>query len=916
MSILPIGTVTFLLTDIEGSTALWEQHPDAMRVACVRHDELVENIVRQWNGVLVRPRGEGDGRFAVFPFPTDAVAAATALQRALYAEQWPKAILIRVRMALHTGEADLRDGDYYGSAVNRCARLRSIAHGGQTLISQATYELVRDDPPAGITLKDMGSHRLKDLTRPEQVFHLVGSDLPEAFPPLKSLDARPHNLPIQPTPYIGRETKIHEVRSRLIREDVRLLTLTGPGGIGKTRLGLQAAADLLDVFEDGIFFVDLSPMTDPELVVSAIVRVLGVTEANGLPLSESLKEYLHHKQILLLLDNFEQVLDAAPLISDLLSAAPRLKVLVTSRAVLQLHEEYTYPVPSLSLPDRQRLPPIEQITQYEAIQLFIERSQAVKPDFTVTNDTAPAVAQICIHLDGIPLAIELAASRTKLFTPHALLSRLENRLQLLTGGPRNAPARHRTLRAAIDWSYHLLDEDEQTLFRRLTVFADGFTLEAIEAMALEAENGEFDPLEGITSLLDKGMIHRLGGEETRFSMLETLREYGRERLVAQGEEERMRRQHAEYFLRFAEEMAVRLMSSERPAALHRIDKDYENIQSALLYFRSSGEREEDQRFVASLWRYWDYRGMLREARDHFRAALSGEKTRTATRQSALYGAACISQRLIDYAATTEYANESLVIAQAMEDSKGMGDVYRILGDIAGEQGRREESLSYLEKMKAISERLDDKVNLAFAYFQIAYAKGPVSEESRVLYENSYRISVEIGDRLGQANCMNMLAYIALERGDTGSARAYWTKVLQIGREEGMPKAVAWSFQGLGRVAYREGDHETAEANAYQALELYWKRGDLWEIVGILGDFAQDARSRGEPARAARIYGAGEAQREAIGIPHPDKEAFASARSSLQPQLGEAEIDKLWQEGRSWSLEQAVLYALGTKDVLE
>src|SRR5688500_3797769 len=382
-------------------------------------------------------------------------------------------------MALHTGAAEERDGDYFGPPVNRVARLLSAAHGGQVLLSLPTQELVRDQLPTQTTLRDLGEHRLKDLFRPERVFQLLAPDLPVEFSPLRTLDAYRNNLPLQPTALIGREKEVSEVCDLLGHEATRLLTLTGPGGTGKTRLALQAAADLLDDFPDGTFFASLATLTEAELLLPAVAETLGVKETAEQPLDESLKDYLSERRMLLVLDNFEQVLEAALSVTELLAVAPGLKVLATSRAPLRLYGEHEFPVPPLTMPDLKRPPPLERLTQYEAVGLFVERAQAVKPDFKVTNDSAPAVAEICVRLDGLPLAIELAAARIKMQPPKAMLQRLGSRLKLLTGGARDLPERQRTLKATIEWSFALLDEGERLLFGRLAVFSGGRTLEAI-----------------------------------------------------------------------------------------------------------------------------------------------------------------------------------------------------------------------------------------------------------------------------------------------------------------------------------------------------------------------------------------------------------------------------------------------------
>ncbi len=463
----PTGTVTFLFTDIEGSTKRWEHYPQQMQSALARHDLVLRQAIDAYGGNVFKT--VGDAFCAVFSTPLDALSSAISSQQALNAEQWdPNIGSLRVRMALHVGIAQERDGDYFGQPVNRVARLLSIGYGGQLLLSQPMYDLVRDTLPHGVTLLDLGEHRLKDLQRPERVFQAVISELPADFPALKSLENRPNNLPVQATLFIGRDKEVAGVTALLRRTDVRLVTLTGPGGSGKTRLGLQVAAELLDDFADGVFAVELSALTDASLVPSTIAQALGVTEASGggKPIIESLKDYLKDKQLLLVLDNFEHVMGATPAVDALMKAAPHLKMVATSRMGLHLYGEQELAVPPLSLPDVMHLPSLERITQYEAVRLFIERAQAVKADFQVTNDNAPAVVEICVRLDGLPLAIELAAARIKLFSPSALLSRLSSRLKLLTGGASNLPARQQTLRGAIEWSYDLLSDGEQNFFWR------------------------------------------------------------------------------------------------------------------------------------------------------------------------------------------------------------------------------------------------------------------------------------------------------------------------------------------------------------------------------------------------------------------------------------------------------------------
>ena len=494
----------------------------------------------------------GDAFCAAFASAPGALAAALTAQRALQAEAWGETP-IRVRMGLHTGAAEARDGDYHGYlTLAQVQRVMSSAYGGQTLLSNATAGLLSGQLPAGVALRDMGEHRLKGLLDPEHLWQMVAPDLPSEFPPLQTLHAIRTNLPVQLTSFIGREKEIAEAKRLLAATP--LLTLTGPGGTGKTRLSLQVAAEVLDTFKDGVWFVELAPVADPGLVAPTIAHALGLSESPGKPVLEALKDYLREKDLLLVLDNFEQVIEAAPLVKSLLTSAPKLKVLISSRSILRIAGEREYAVPLLALPDPNHLPSLEQLTQFEAVRLFIERAQAVKSDFVITNDSAPAVAEICYRLDGLPLAIELAAARVRLLPPQKMLAQLNNKLKILVSAARDLPARQQTLRGAIDWSFNLLAPAEQALFRRLAVFVGGATLEAIEAVCnAKADIAVFD---GIESLVDKSLLKQNDRDgEPRFVMLEMIREYAREKLTEADELTRMRDRHLHYFLALSEQHA-------------------------------------------------------------------------------------------------------------------------------------------------------------------------------------------------------------------------------------------------------------------------------------------------------------------------------------------------------------------------
>ena len=608
MTEFPRGTVAFLFTDVEGSTRLWEQAPEAMHAAYARHDAVLRDAVASRGGVVYKVIG--DAIQAAFPTAPDAVAAALTAQQALVREGWPTPDAIRVRIALHTAavEPDAA-GDYRAPELNRLGRLLAAAHGQQILLSLATAELTRDRLPFGTTLRDLGQHRLTDLFRPEHVFQVEHSTLPGVFPPLRTLASRPNNLPIQPTLLIGREREVAAFRALMAREAVRLVTLTGPGGTGKTRLALQVAADLLAGRQDGVWFVPLATVTDPAQIAAAIAETFGQREVGGTPLLDTLIAFLREKELLLVLDNFEQVVEGAPLVNDLLTACPGLTVLATSRVRLQLRGEHEIPVPPMELPDpKQRATP-ETVSQYEAVRLFIERAQDVKSDFAVTNENAPAVAAICHRLDGLPLAMELAAARIRILPPATMLARLEQRLSLLTGGARDLPERQRTLRATISWSHDLLGSSEQTLFRQLAVFFGGCTLEAAEIVAGH-QTEEIDMIDGLETLVAHSLVRqedRAG--EPWFRMLETIREFGLEQLTARDELAPARRRHAIYFASFAEAAEVGMKKSpETVAWVKRVEAEYDNLRAALAWSIAQDEPEMSLKIRIAIWRLWLTRG--------------------------------------------------------------------------------------------------------------------------------------------------------------------------------------------------------------------------------------------------------------------------------------------------------------------
>jgi predicted ATPase/class 3 adenylate cyclase len=963
---LPAGTVTFLFTDIEGSTRLWEQHPEPMRAALARHDALAAAFVEAHAGTLVKSRGEGDSLFAVFPRATDALAAAVAFQQALIAEPWPAEVSLRVRMALHTGEADLRAGSYYGSEVNRCARLRAVAHGGQVLLSRTTYDLVRDTLPEGASLRDLGEQRLRDLTRPEHVFQLLHPELPADFPPLNTLEARPNNLPVQPTPLIGREQELAALRGLLARDAARLVTLTGPGGTGKTRLALQTAADLLDEFADGVFFIDLAPISDPELVASAIAQPLGVRESGGQPLRESLKASLREKQVLLVLDNFEQVLAAAPLVAELLAAAPRLKALVTSRALLRLRGEKEFSVPPLSLPEPRQFVPLETLSQYGAVALFIQRAQDARPDFAVTNETAPAVAEICSRLDGLPLAIELAAARVKLFSPAALLSRLESRLKLLVGGPRDLPARQQTLRDAIGWSYDLLGEGEKALFRRLAVFVGGCTLEAAEAVCNAEGDLGADVLEGVAVLVEQSLLRQEEGleGEPRFTMLETIREYAVERLEESGEAEAVRWLHAQHFLTLAEEAEVGLFQLLRLEAMERLAQEHDNLRAALAWCRTEpGGGETGLRLVAALGAFWHFYGHLSEGRSLSEEILKRPPAaeRTPARARGLLTVAVMSAEQSDWLTAQALGQESLEIWRQIGDRRGLAHTLTVLagsvdvpvctaepnqlaeealvlfrelenerdlatalvrlgwmaegrGDLATARSRAEEGAALFRKLgekRCVVPALNCLAWVAIGSDNLAWARDLASE--------SVSIARQTGDRLVLSWALSMAGDVARMQGDWSAARSHYEESLTLQRGVRHAWSLMIKLVDLGRVALEQGDRTAAERFFTECLVMGRDSGIKGWTVACLEGLARVACAR-EPhsqgaRQAARLLGAVEALRGDTSLPPEDRAGFDDLVTEARAQLDEATFAAAWAEGRSMPLEQAIGSALeGASDI--
>jgi predicted ATPase/class 3 adenylate cyclase len=949
MADLPRGTVTFLFTDIEGSTAHWERNRTATALVVARYLTLLDAAIATHGGVHFKT--VGDAVQAAFPTVSDAVAAALAGQQSLFAEDYGAVGELQVRMALHAGEAEPdQRGDYLAAPLNRLSRLLSTGHGGQILLTQTVQQLSRGALPPSTELRDLGEHRLRDLLEPERVFQLLHPDLPSEFPPLKTLESRPNNLPRQPTPFLGREQQVAEVVDLLRRDDVQLATLVGPGGMGKTRLALQAAAELLEDFADGVFFVDLAPVIDPDLVPGAIAAVLGAREEGGKGIHERLQDVLAPKTLLLVLDNFERLTKAAIVVSELLAACPGLKVLATSRVPLHVRAERHYPVPPLALPDPSASSDADAIARSEAVQLFVDRAQAVSPDFTLTSGNAPVVAEIVRRLDGLPLAIELAAARIRLLPPAALLERLESRLTLLTGGPQDAPARQRTLRSEISWSYDLLSVDEQVLFRRLAAFVGGFTLAAAEAVS--SRDGEFEVFAALASLVDSSLVRQDEQDgQPRFVMLETIREYGLERLADSGEEPAVRSSLAAYFLALAQAAEPELTSLTQVAWLGRLETEHANLRAAL------GWALEDDagtalRLAGALWLFWRYRAYFTEGRSWLERALAGSPVgMTRERAKALYGAAVLARQQSNNSQAAVPLDEALARYRELGDEHGVADSLASLGNLAFEQGDLVRAERLLDEALVLWRGLEDTNGIAAAFVglgHLAMDRGDLDlaamlfEESLASYRafeaeweialmrhNLGEVAYERGDldlaaarqtealalwegledTHGVAYVLDSQGRVARARGELDLATALLEKALVLWRELGDQRNAAASLLSLGHVA-GQNDRGRAATLFQEALALSRETGDPRLVVSLLEGAAGTALGS-QPERAAQLLGAAAALREALGVPVPrsEREDHDHAVAATRTALGETAFAAAWAAGRALPVEEAVNEAL-------
>jgi predicted ATPase/class 3 adenylate cyclase len=876
---LPSGTLTFLFTDIEGSTKLLNA------LGTDRYHEVLATHTKTLRAAFAggtEVRIEGDALFLVFDSAAKAIRAAAAAQRALAATRFPHDVVVRVRMGMHTGDgtpASKEAGaDYVGIDVHRAARIANIAHGGQVLISGTTATLAGQDLGDGTTLRDLGEHRLKDLAQPERIYQLLIDGLPNDFPPVRSLDRTPNNLPLQVTTFIGRGPEIRD-GLRLL-ETTRLLTLTGPGGTGKTRLSLQLAAEAASSFPDGAFWVPLAPISDPELVPSTIAHALGVhVGGKEIPLQRVL-EHVRGKRMLLVLDNFEQILPAAASVSALLASGPDLKVIASSRAPLRISGEQEFAVPPLELPDPQRLLSLDAVAQSDAVRLFIERARAVKPDFMVTAENAAAVAEICNRLDGLPLAIELAAARVKLLSPQAMLPRLKKGLDLLASSSPDRTDRQRTLRGAIAWSYDLLDDGLKRFFARAAVFVAGAMLEQLEPVCGPASEIGGDVLDRTSELLDNSLVrqqHAVG--EPRFRMLVTIREFALEKLEASGEDVTIRDRHLAAYLALAERAAPELQGNEQRRWLDLVELEHDNMRAALEHAIFRGNADAASRLLFALWRFWQVRGYLREGLVWAERVLALAGADPSSRMRALETAGGLAYWMADMISTERY--------------------YRWAYELAGSTG-------------AEAERAKSAYNLSFVYM---FAGGKEHAKAFALLEEAIAIFRKVGDRASIGRTAWALGSVYGEGPDHSHedflrSKQFTHEALAEHRALGNRFDIAWDLYGTGLAAFKLRELDEAERDWREALQMFVDAGDSSGIVIHLSNFAELAKVRGDLERHDTLVGAWTAlsQRTGVGLATlfgvtEGRTVAADIPPERQPALG---------RGLAMKTEEAIAYALATR----
>jgi predicted ATPase/class 3 adenylate cyclase len=963
---IPTGTITLLFTDIEGSTRLLQRLGERYADVLKECRSLLRMAFQHCNGYEVDT--QGDAFFVAFERGVDAVLSAIKAQRALFQASWPEGEVVRVRMGIHTGEPQTWEEGYVGLDVHCAARIMSIAHGGQVLLSRSARASVLPELPDDVDLRDLGEYRLKDIADMMRLYQLVIPDLPTDFPPLATYSSHQpfQNLPTPTTSFVGREKEVSTVTERLRQRDIRLLTLIGTGGVGKTRLALQAAAELNDSFTDGICFVALEQISDPEGVIPAIAQAMQVQEEKDVRLFEQLIDVMRDRSLMLILDNFEQLLPARSVVIDLLGACPKLKILITSRVMLHVRAEHLLEVAPFALPETQRNGDLTELSQNAAIALFVQRAQAVRADFELTEKNSAAIVAICRELDGIPLALELAAARLRHFSAPALADHLKWGLSVLQGVSYDAPARQQTLQSAIAWSYDLLKPTEQRAFRRLAVTVQEVTLEAAERICrLGTTTGmlEGSVAEALDALVDQSMLHRHEREsgEVRFGLLQTMREYGLERLAETGELAAAQAAHAAYYLHWTEDIAPLLLGAEQAHWLDQLDRDYENVRTALEWLLESAQMEAARaeqalRLCTALLSYWETRSYVRDGLAYLERGLSvariehmGQSVAPAVRAQALHGAGMLALMRDDIARVEEFLRESQLLFRESGDKVGMANILRLQGGLAMTRTAYKLARRLLEESLQISRDLSDMAGIASTrnalaevhivqgnyaqarllmqealasyqasgeHYSTAYPlyvlarthflSGADLEQAQEQAEESRALFKEVGNRRLAAYARHVLGQIQLIQGEVGLAQATLEASLSTFRVLDERTAIGEVLMALGRLASTVGDYEAALAAYTESWELLRTTSLKALIASCLEGYGAILVAHEAPQKAVQLWGTAATVRATIIAPMPPvyRASYRQALALARQQLGETAFQSAWAEGHETSVEQA------------